>query len=184
MKDASQDPEYHNSLDVILLILNSGSLEPVEVQYFTDLYKTIKEKTKPNFAHATWLIEQMTLDGYVKKETKEHAETHQNEEFVVLTNKGRLFIDSGGYRRLDIERKKRTRAYNAIRAARIAETIMLILIALFTAWLQFDDWEKDERIIQTERRNTVLDSTVADMRRELRFLQSQRDTIAAPPSKQ
>jgi hypothetical protein len=41
----------------------------------------------------------MTLDGYVKKETKEHAETHQNEEFVVLTNKGRLFIDSGGYRR-------------------------------------------------------------------------------------
>lgn len=64
---------------------------------------------------------------------------------------------------MEKDRRKSTRLKNATIAARIAETITLIAIALFTAYLQFDDTEKDAAIIDLRKEKAVLEQRTADL---------------------
>ncbi len=79
--------------------------------------------------------------------------------------RGLFFLWDGGFTKRFNDERKKARLIAATTAARIAETITLILIASFTAYLQFDDSEKDERIIQLERKNTILEEKNADLQK-------------------
>lgn len=129
-------------------------------------------ETSTHLWSSRFISEQLSKDELIRKDYGQgvHKQTHYH-----ITAKGKLFKEGGGYAQSHNDRIKSTRAKKTAAIARIAETTMLIFIAIFTLYLQFTDSASETRVVELEKHVVKLESERDDF--EARVLQLEHELL-------
>ncbi len=165
------DTAFTHDLDEVLQYLyemqyadphmGEGHNDCVKQEDIRPILTSLPNRKKPAPRNQERFVEeQLTSDDLVR------AHPADGGRHLRITNKGRLFKEAGGYARLEKDKRIERSKNRIIQLARGAETVTLLSLAGFTAWMQFDDHEKDERIVQHEMRIIQLETELGALAAE------------------